>query len=234
MYVGGLAALLLQSLHPVAMAAVWGHSGFRGDPWGRLQRTSTFLAETTFATTQDADRAVRRVREVHARVHGTTPEGVAYGASDPWLLSWVHIAETYCFLEAHRRYGRTPLTEGQQDAYVEDMAAVAARLGVLDPPMNRAELVAALRGRRRELKATEESLSTARYLLASPPLPRPARLPYLLLAAAAVDLLPPWAREMIPVPWPIRRLLPFARRGGLTVTAAIRWVTEPLRPEAGR
>jgi uncharacterized protein (DUF2236 family) len=47
MFIGGITALLLQSLHPLAMAAVAGHSGYRGDPWGRLQRTSYFLAVTT-------------------------------------------------------------------------------------------------------------------------------------------------------------------------------------------
>ncbi|MFC9589937.1 oxygenase MpaB family protein [Streptomyces sp. NPDC056944] len=228
MYVGGLAALLLQSLHPVAMAAVWAHSGFRGDPWGRLQRTSTFLAETTFGTVRDAERAVERVRGVHARVAGRTAGGAPYRASDPSLLSWVHMAETYCFLEAHRRYGLHPLTGGQQDAYVEDMASVAVRLGVTDPPRTRAALVAALVSRRRELEATDESSATARYLLVSPPLPWPARLPYLLLAAAAVDLLPPWAQDLVPVPRRIRFLVRFARPGGLAVTTAIRWVTPPL------
>ncbi|MFE0700723.1 oxygenase MpaB family protein [Streptomyces sp. NPDC058872] len=234
LYVGGLAALLLQSLHPVAMAAVWAHSGFRGDPWGRLQRTSTFLAETTFGTAHDAERAVERVRRVHARVVGHTSDGVPYRASDPSLLSWVHIAETYCFLEAHRRYGRSPLTGRQADGYVADMASVAVRLGVEDPPLTLDALVASLRSRRRELGATVESAETTRYLLVSPPLPLPARLPYLLLATAAVDLLPPWARELLPVPRRIRLLLRFARPGGLAVTSAIRWATPPLPGTARR
>ncbi|WP_369149169.1 oxygenase MpaB family protein [Streptomyces sp. R44] len=231
MYIGGLAALLLQSLHPIAMAAVWAHSGFRGDPWGRLQRTSTFLAETTFGTARDAERAVERVRGVHARVAGRTPDGVAYRASDPSLLSWVHMAEAYCFLEAHQRYGLQALTAGQQDAYVEDMASVAVRLGIPDPPETLAALVTELGGRRPELRATDESSATARYLLVTPPLPWPARLPYLLLATAAVDLLPPWAQAVLPVPRRIRLLLPFARPGGRAVTAAIRWVTSPIPPK---
>ena len=83
MFVGGLRALLLQSLHPLAMAAVAAHSGYRGDPWGRLQRTSTFLAETTFSTIEDADRAIEVVRAVHERVRGTAPDGRPYAASDP-------------------------------------------------------------------------------------------------------------------------------------------------------
>ncbi|MFD4370244.1 oxygenase MpaB family protein [Streptomyces sp. NPDC058486] len=234
MYVGGLAALLLQSLHPVAMAAVWAHSGFQGDPWGRLQRTSTFLAETTFGTAADAERAMERVRTVHARVTGTTPGGVAYRASDPALLSWVHLAETCCFLRAYQRYGKAGLPPARRDGYVADMASVARRLGIPDPPRTEAALVGALECRRGELAATDESAGTARYLLAAPPLPWPARLPYALLAAAAVDLLPPWARRLVPLPVHIRLLLPVARPGGRLVIAAIRWVTPPppTRPPA--
>jgi uncharacterized protein (DUF2236 family) len=110
MFVGGLRALLLQSLHPVAMAAVAGHSGFRGDPWGRLQRTSTFLATTTFGTADDAQQAVDVVRAIHDRVRGVTDEGIPYVASDPELLRWVHVAEIDSFLSAHQRYGAAPLS----------------------------------------------------------------------------------------------------------------------------
>ncbi|GAA3386134.1 oxygenase MpaB family protein [Streptomyces racemochromogenes] len=230
MYVGGLAALLLQSLHPVAMTAVWAHSGFRGDPWGRLQRTSTFLAVTTFGTEEDAARAVFRVRGVHERIAGTTTDGTAYRASDPHLLAWVHIAETACFLRAHQRYGRRPLDRAGQDAYVADMARVGRRLGVEDPPEDRAALAARLEAFRTELRPTAESRATARYLLSRPPLPWPLRIPYALLAAAASDLLPRWARAQLGLPITTRLLMPVARQGGRAVTAAIRWVTPPPPP----
>ncbi|MET9677917.1 oxygenase MpaB family protein [Streptomyces sp. NPDC006482] len=232
MYVGGLAALLLQSLHPAAMAAVWAHSGFQGDPWGRLQRTSTFLAVTTFGTAQDAEQAVQRVRNAHALVSGTTSDGVAYRASDPSLLAWVHTAETYCFLQAYQRYGRCPLSSDQQDSYVEDMASVARRLGAAHPPLTTAALAGSLDDWRGELRTTKESSATARYLMTAPPLPRMARLPYALLAAAAVDLLPSWARECLVLPTRTRLLLRVARTGGTVVTAAIRWVTPALPEQA--
>lgn len=230
MYVGGLAALLLQSLHPVAMAAVAAHSGFQGDPWGRLQRTSTFLAVTTFGTADDAERAVLRVRHVHNSVVGTTRDGVTYRASDPHLLAWVHAAEVYCFLRAHQRYGRRPLDSAGEDGYVADMAGVARRLGAGRPPETRSELVACLADYRPELRATPESRATGRYLLASPPLPRPTLVPYAFLAAAAVDLLPPWARASLDLPPTTRLLLPTARVGGRAVTAAIRWAMPPPPP----
>src|SRR5512132_4374623 len=92
MFIGGLRALLLQSLHPLAMAGVAEHSDYRGDPWGRLQRTSTFLAVTTFGPAAEAQRAVDRVRGIHQRVHGIAPDGRPYHASDPHLLEWVHVA----------------------------------------------------------------------------------------------------------------------------------------------
>ena len=105
MFVGGIRALLLQSLHPLAMAGVAGHSGYRGDPWGRLQRTSYFLAVTTFGLASDAQAATRRVRAIHERVTGTAPDGRPYAAPDPRLLTWVHIAEADSFLCAHSRSG---------------------------------------------------------------------------------------------------------------------------------
>src|ERR1700760_2041991 len=86
MFVGGLRALLLQSLHPLAMAGVAAHSGYRGDPWGRLQRTSYFLGVTAFGTADDANRAIERVKQVHERVRGIAPDGRSYSASDPHLL----------------------------------------------------------------------------------------------------------------------------------------------------
>ena len=105
MFVGGLRALLLQSLHPLAMAGVAEHSDYRGDPWGRLQRTSTFLAVTTFGPAAEAQRAVDRVRGIHRRVSGVAPDGRPYAAGDPHLLEWVHIAEVDSFLLAHQLYG---------------------------------------------------------------------------------------------------------------------------------
>ncbi|MFE7814215.1 oxygenase MpaB family protein [Streptomyces sp. NPDC057433] len=227
MFTGGLSALLLQSLHPLAMAAVAGHSGFRGDPWGRLQRTSTFLAMTTYGPADSAQRAVDRVRAVHETVHGTTPDGQEYSAADPHLLCWVHIAEVDSFLRAHQRFGARPLDAAGCDAYVEDMARIATALGVPDPPTNRAELTDRLAAYRSELRATPEARSTARFLLLNPPVPVLARLPYGALAAGAVSLLPVWASRALWLP----RVPPaedvFVRPLGTAVTAVIRWALAP-------
>jgi uncharacterized protein (DUF2236 family) len=223
MFVGGLRALLLQSLHPLAVAAITDHSDYRDDPWGRLARTSTFLAETTFATAADAQRAVDVVRAVHARVRGSAPDGTPYSADDPVLLDWVHVAEVDSFLLTHQRHGARPLDGTGCDEYLAQTATVAARLGVLDPPRDRAALRRALDRHGPSLARTPASDDVARFLLAEPPLPRAARGVYALLAAAAWTSLPGAARRMIPVPAHVRALAPIARTGGEAATRAIRW-----------
>ena len=152
-FVGGLRALLLQSLHPLAMAGVAGHSGYRGDPWGRLARTSTFLAFTTFGAEEDAQAMVDRVRAAHDRVRGKTPDGRPYRASDPHLLTWVHIAEADSFLAAHQRYGERPLDAAGADEYVAQSARVALALGAVEVPRTTSELVEYLDRYRPELEA---------------------------------------------------------------------------------
>src|SRR4051812_35487626 len=227
MFVGGLRALLLQSLHPLAMAGVAGHSGYRGDPWGRLQRTSYFLAVTTFGRAEDAEAAVRRVKAVHERVRGIAPDGRPYAASDPHLLKWVHVAEVDSFLDTHRRYGAVRLSAAEQDGYVFDAARVARALGVVDPPTTVAEVAAALEAYRPELSGTPEARAAARFILVRPPLPVAVRLPYAVLASAAVASLPVWAR------WPLRLpYLPVAestvvRVGGRGLVRTLRWITTP-------
>ncbi|MFF8833332.1 oxygenase MpaB family protein [Streptomyces sp. NPDC015131] len=231
MFIGGLRALLLQSLHPLAMAAVDAHSGYRGDPWGRLQRTSTFLAVTTYGTAADARRAVETVRAVHERVRGTTPDGEPYHAADPHLLGWVHVAEVDSFLTAHQRYGARPLDAAGCDAYIADTAHVAAALGVVDPPRDRAELAARLDAYRPELRATREAREAARFILLRPPLPWAARAPYAVLAANAVATLPPWARRPLGLPPRLPGLEDtVVRASGHALTGTIRWAMRPAPP----
>ncbi|HNM12830.1 MAG TPA: oxygenase MpaB family protein [Mycobacterium sp.] len=223
MFVGGLRALLLQSLHPLAMAGVAEHSDYRGDPWGRLQRTSTFLAVTTFGTAGDAQRAVDRVRGIHRRVHGIAPDGRTYRADDPHLLEWVHIAEVDSFLLAYQRYGAAPLDQDGRDAYVEDTAHTAVALGVPDPPRTEAELAERIASYRGELRGTEAAREAARFLLLTPPLPVLARVPYGVLAATSVSMLPAWARMPLRLPYlpPVESTA--IRLAGRVLVGAIRW-----------
>ncbi len=225
MFMGGMRALLLQTLHPLAMAGVAQHSDYRTDPWGRLQRTADFLAATTFGPEDVAQHAVDRVRAVHARVTGFASDGRPYSAGDPHLLRWVHVAEVDSFLTAHRIYGATRLTEQQYDGYVEDMAFIARKLGVPAPPTSVQGLKDQLNHFRRELHATAEARDAVKYLLLDPPLNAAGRVPYALIASGAVATLPGWARSMLRLPY-VPLVDKFAAQPlGQAITGIIRWAT---------
>ncbi|WP_337975067.1 oxygenase MpaB family protein [Cellulomonas sp. NTE-D12] len=229
MFVGGVGALLLQSLHPLVMTAVADHSGYRQDPWGRLQNTATFIAATTFGTSAAAERAIAIVKAVHKRVVGAMPDGTPYAAGDPHLLSWVHLGEAESFLLAHQHLGRRPLDRAGCDEYVAQTAVVARALGVVDPPVTYAGLRAQLADFRGELAATSAARDVATFLLHTPPLPRAARPGYALITSGALALLPPWARRELGVhAAPV--LDPLRRAGGRAVTATIRWALDSAEP----
>jgi uncharacterized protein (DUF2236 family) len=226
MFIGGIRAVLLQSLHPLAMAGVAQHSDFRSDPWGRLQRTADFLTRTTYGTVAQAEAACAQVRAVHRHVVGVAADGRRYAANDPHLLAWVHIAEVDSFLTAHRRFGKHPLNRTEADQYVADMAVVARALGVVEPPRSVAALRAQLAGFRPELEATPEAREAARFLVA-PPLPLVARAPYSVLAAAAVGLLPLWARLSLRLPLgPVADAV-VVRPAGVALMQLARWALVP-------
>ncbi|UMG93383.1 oxygenase MpaB family protein [Nocardioides sp. TF02-7] len=227
MFVGGIRALLLQALHPVAMQAVSEHSGYRGDMWGRLARTSRFLAVTTFGTADDAQQAVDVVRAIHDRITGTTPDGTPYHASDPHLLLWVHVAEIDSFLLAHQTYGRRPLDAAERDEYVAQTAEVARRLGVVDPPTTEAGLRETLAAFRPELRGTPAAREAVRYLLVRPPLPLAARPPYGVLCAAGVGLMPVWTRRHLVLPWVPVAERTVVRAAGAAAVGTIRWAMTP-------
>ncbi len=227
MFVGGLRALLLQSLHPLAMAGVAQHSDYRNDPWGRLQRTADFLAATTYGPASEAQRAVDRVHRVHERVVGTASDGREYRANDPHLLEWVHIAELDSFLAAHDRYGTSPLRGSDRDRYVREAGVVARALGVERPPATEADLRRRMDDYRPELSGTAEAREAARYLLLQPPMPLAGRPAYGMIAAAAVALMPRWTRWPLRLPWlPVTEALAL-RPAGEIVTRTLRWATTP-------
>jgi uncharacterized protein (DUF2236 family) len=182
------------------MLGVSQHSGFRGDPWGRLHRTSTFLATTTYATIADAERAIAIVRAIHRRVRGSTSSGQEYRADDPHLLGWVHAAEVDSFLTTYRVFGGEPLDAADADSYVRQTGFVAAKLGVVEPPQTVAELGEVLAGYRPELRFSPAAKDAADLLLKDPPLSGPSRLGYGILAAGAVSTLPMWARTALQLP----------------------------------
>lgn len=224
MFVGGLRSLLLQSLHPAAMAGVASHSDFRDDPWGRLAGTSTFLATTVFGTADDAQAAVDAVRHVHTRVRGVTPEGIAYAADDPDLLRWVHVTEIESFLVAHTRYGAHPLSPARADEYVAQAARVGRALGAVDVPETVAGLTDAIEGYRPVLRATPAAVDAAQFLLREPPVPWTLRAGYTALSAAAVESLPVWATDELGLRRHGRAVRAVQRAAGHGATRTIRWL----------
>jgi uncharacterized protein (DUF2236 family) len=222
MFPGGIAALLMQTLHPLAMAGVAGHSGYRSDPWGRLKRTSDYIAITTYATIPDAEALIDRVRARHDQVRGKDYRGLPYRASDPNLLTWVHAAEIQAFLWAYQAYARAPLSAAQADLYVEQAGLPAAKLGVPDPPCSVAELTALIESMRSQLEMSPEARDTVDFLLRTPPVTGAARPGYQMLANGAVAILPDWVREMLNIPL-AGMAVPIASGLGRFGTAAVRW-----------
>jgi uncharacterized protein (DUF2236 family) len=202
MALGALRALILQALHPLAMAGIEQFSDYRRDPWGRLGRTADFIATVTYGTTAEAQRAGERVQRVHARLRGVEPEsGMPFEVGDPHLVRWVHCAEVDSFLAAYRRCGGR-LRRGEADAYLTEQAASAALVGV-DPstvPTSTAALAEYFAAIRPELRATKAARSALWFILA-PPLPLPARPAWAGLAATAFGLLPRWARQLYGLPF---------------------------------
>jgi uncharacterized protein (DUF2236 family) len=198
MLVGGIAALLLQALHPPTMAGVADHSNYREDPFGRLARTSSFVVGTTYGSSEAAERLVRVVKAVHRRVVGTTPEGVPYTATDPDLITWVHTTEVASFLAAHQRFVPFPVRGDAADRYFHEMAVVAEKLGATWVPRSRVAVAAYFREMQGEMAYGDQAREAVRFITTPIRNPNPmVGLSHQALIQAAVGILPPWARDML-------------------------------------
>lgn len=223
MFVGGIRALLVQTMHPLAMAGVEEHSDYRHAPLGRLQRTAEFVGLTSFGSTESAERIIRVVRKLHDRVVGIAPDGRPYAANDPELLRWVHVSEVESFWRAYQTFGGAPLTRRESDRYFAEIATVAERLGATDVPGSVGEVRAYYREVRSELGATRQARDTARWLLA-PPLPIAARGPYSVLCSAAITTLPRFIRRALWIPSPPIADALVVRPAARSLLAAMDWV----------
>ena len=198
--VAGIRALLMQTLHPGAMAGVHDWSRYKEDPLGRLSGTVRWLVTTTFADTTLARRESERVGRFHSRVAGTYTDGTgaerAYSAGDPDLLRWVHLAFTDSFLACQEQWGR-PIPGGG-DAYVREWAQAGELVGVQSPPSS----VAEMRGELETLRATgvlrrDERVDQAVRFIRNPPLAKQMMPAYRVLFAGAVATIPPEFRELL-------------------------------------
>ena len=233
MALAGLRALLLQAVHPLAMAGVAEHSDFRRDPWGRLFRTAEYVAVTAFGTTREAERAGARVRGIHGGLGGIEPEsGLAYRVSDPALLRWVHCVEVESFLTTAIRCGLR-VGGADQDAYYAEQVRNATLIGVPDVPDSRTAMAAYFEAVQPQLRVTAEARRAARFVLL-PPMPAlvrlgtPARPAWVALAGAAAAMLPRWARRLYGLPGlPTTDLA--ASAAGLAFRSGLLVVPEALR-----
>ncbi|EOZ9094646.1 oxygenase MpaB family protein [Klebsiella aerogenes] len=221
MLCGGISALLLQMLHPLALAGVWDHSRFREDIFGRLRRTSQFISATTFGTTDDAERLIAKVQGIHQRISGVAPDGTPYRASDPALLTWVHVAECSSFMASHLRYKRTIVTAARQEQYYREAAEVARRLGAEDIPETPRQVAEYLQDMRPQLRCDERTQEVAQVLLTTRLPGRLSRPVGRWMMVAGIDLLPDWAQQMLAIP-----INPLQRR---TARVAVNGVARVLR-----
>jgi uncharacterized protein (DUF2236 family) len=221
MMVGGMAALLMQMLHPHALQGVLDHSNFRADMHGRLRRTARFIAVTTYGDRRDAEAAIARVNAIHAHVQGTLPDGTPYSAQNPRTLAWVHVTEASCFLEAYLRYVRPEMPAAEQDEYFRQFALIARKLGADPVPESREEAAALMREMRADLSAGPDTREIARLIVERRPEGRMAAIQP-ALATAAVDMLPPFARTMLELDPPGLAAIP-ARLATQSLGGALRW-----------
>jgi len=234
MMVGGVSALLLQSLHPLALAGVWDHSSFRTDIHGRLRRTATFIAGTTYASRADALALIERVKTIHRQVRGQAPDGRPYAADDPALLTWVHVAEVSSFLAAYLRYVDPKLSNADQDRYFTETALIAELLGASEVPRDRSQIADYLAARRPDLTVGPRTREVVRVLMNAPP-PSAASWPAAkIILGAGVDLLPDWAQRMLGLRWmvPLRGML--VRPGIRTIRPVMRWALRNGVPKRAR
>lgn len=217
--VAGIRALLMQTLHPGAMAGVHDWSRYREDPLGRLSGTIQWLVTVTFADQAQARRESTRVGRFHQRVVGTYTDagGVErpYAAGDPELLSWVHVVFTDAFLRSHEVWGGA--IPGGADRYVHEWATAGELVGVQDPPRSEADLVAQLEGfRARGVLKSDERVTEAVRFIRSPPLRRSFMPAYRIMFAGAVASLPAEYRRMLGLR---RSRLPVVWATGLVLSA---------------
>jgi uncharacterized protein (DUF2236 family) len=196
LFVGGVAAVILELAEPRVRSGVWDHTSFRTDPLTRLRRTGAAAMVTVYGARSQAEAMIAGVRRRHGNVTGVTPDGTAYEANDPVLLDWVQATAGFGFIEAYSRFVR-PLSRAEQDsAYAEGLEA--GRLyGAMHLPSSRAELDAQFEAMRPHLEASpivHEFLDIISRAPIMPPLLRPVQR---LMVRAAVEIVPAWAKSLL-------------------------------------
>jgi uncharacterized protein (DUF2236 family) len=196
MMIGGISSLILQALHPKALAGVWDHSSFREDLKGRLGRTAYFIAATTYGSTEMAENIIERVNLIHTKVSGTDELGQAYHATDPHLLAWVHLTETRSFMSSFEHHRQEQLTALQKDQYFLEMKMLGEKMGAIDLPSTYAHTESAIHSYLPELHFGERAKSIID-LLENFPGPLRSKVFIKLISRAGFLNLPNWVYPVI-------------------------------------
>jgi uncharacterized protein (DUF2236 family) len=196
MMIGGISSLILQALHPQALAGVWDHSSFREDLKGRLGRTAFFIAATTYGPTDMANNIIQKVNQIHTKITGLDEFGNPYSATDPHLLTWVHLTETRSFMSAFEVYRKEKLSPKEKDQYFLEMKILGERMGATGVPNGYAETESAIKTYVPELYFGDRSKSIIQLLEHFPS--NLAAKPFIKLISRAGFLnLPNWVYPII-------------------------------------
>ncbi len=221
MMVGGIAALLMQMLHPKALGGVWDHSDVAEDQLGRLRRTARFIAVTTYGQRDFAMQSIEKVKAIHTRISGKLPDGTCYRATDPRLLAWVHVAGAVNFLDGWRQYAEPRMSSIDQDRYFAESGEIARLLGADPIPRTRAGAERLIGEFRAELVANDRSRAFRDLVLKAPPASLGESPVQRLLMTAAIALMPDFARQMHDLSLPL--LNPVVRGVTFGVASTLRW-----------
>jgi uncharacterized protein (DUF2236 family) len=196
LFVGGVAAVLMELAEPRVREGVWGHTSFRDDPRHRLQRTGLAAMVTVYGARSVAEATIADVRRMHDRVRGTTSGGGTYHANDPELLRWVQATAAFGFLQAYHAYVH-PLPLSARDRYYGEGEAAAQLYGAEDIPTSEADLQALFRTMLPRLEASDIVFEFLKIMGEAPILPLPLRPLQHLLLRAAVEITPPAVRTVL-------------------------------------
>jgi uncharacterized protein (DUF2236 family) len=195
LFVGGVAAVLLELAEPSVRSGVWDHSSFKSDPGMRLRRTGFAAMMTVYGPRSATEKLIAQVVRLHGHVAGVTPAGVAYHANDPRLLAWVHATATFGFTEAYHRYVR-PLSAAEKDAAFAEGAPAASLYGATGAPRSWAAWEALLAMTAPGLEGSDILADFLGIMAEAPILPAPMRWLQRLLVRAAVQITPEPVRSL--------------------------------------
>jgi uncharacterized protein (DUF2236 family) len=196
LFIGGVAAVILELAEPRVRSGVWDNSSFTTDPVDRLRRTGLAAMVTLYGAKSSAEAMITNVRRIHDSIEGRTPAGESYRANDPELLDWVQATASFGFLEAYCAYVR-PLPLAARDLFYAEGVPAALLYGATGAPRNERDMAALFDKMRPKLERSEVLAEFLKIMRNAPIFPAPLRPVQRLLIRAAIQILPPWARELV-------------------------------------